>query len=323
MIETPTVFILGAGSSVPYGFPCGDRFKKALCAFARKVDTPSQDNFAKNEEYRLVENIRQRLVEISSHLGSDYEYGKRFAQELSGAAVGSIDTFLHLHGENEPGYVPLGKGAIAGVLMACETKDVQKPDREIEGDWISYLIGLMGRGADNAEEFVSRNNVSFITFNYDCVLERRLRDAMQMSYGLSEGQARGKLKDMNIVHMYGALDSLPLSNEIGFVHWRNSVDRIQTVHEIKSRSSDTIEKAHKYIQDAERVYFLGFGFHDLNVEILKLTELLRRKQDVFSTRYKLEEEEWRRAVPSGVGFNITGLAKADDCLSLLKNVPLS
>jgi hypothetical protein len=323
MIETPTVFILGAGSSVPYGFPCGADFKKQLCDFARLVDTPIPAHFAKHDTYKFVEDIRRRLADIAGQGGINYDYGKRFAQELSGAAVGSIDAFLHLHGEKEPGYVPLGKGAIAGVLMDCETKDVRTPDREIEGDWISYIIGIMGRGVTNAEEFVSRNNVSFITFNYDCVLERRLRDAMQTSYRLSEGHACGKLKDINIVHMYGALDSLPLSNEIGFVHWRNSVDKIQTVHEVEAHSPTTIETAHQCIQGAQRVYFLGFGFHELNVDILKLTELLRGKNGVVSTRYELSDEEWRRSVPSGVGFNIRGLTKDDDCLSLLKNVPLA
>ncbi|WP_156096076.1 hypothetical protein [Methanobacterium sp. SMA-27] len=38
MIKTPTVFVLGAGASIPYGYPSGEKLREEIC---HELEDPS------------------------------------------------------------------------------------------------------------------------------------------------------------------------------------------------------------------------------------------------------------------------------------------
>ena len=93
MIEDPTVLILGAGASMPFGFPSGVMLKNEIYAILR-----DKRNMALNQltNPTVVRNFMERLTYFSE----------------------SIDTFLE-HEKNKDN-IELGKMAIAATLLPYE-----------------------------------------------------------------------------------------------------------------------------------------------------------------------------------------------------------
>ena len=46
MIDKPVVIVVGAGGSVPYGFPTGERLKRAICDELKPVEHKSGSGIA-------------------------------------------------------------------------------------------------------------------------------------------------------------------------------------------------------------------------------------------------------------------------------------
>jgi hypothetical protein len=108
------------------------------------------------------------------------------------------------------------------------------------------------------------------------------------------------MKNFQIVHIYGRLDSLPWEGDWGV--GRNYGEKIETktllslsegiklIHETKELN--TIDKANKFIEESEKVYFLGLDLYNnrSNIEDLLDTSLLKDKR-ILTTAYGLEDEE--------------------------------
>ena len=124
MIEGPTVFILGAGASEPYGFPLGRKLVDQAIALLRRTD-----------EFR-VEMLTKACHCATSDLLA-------FASALESAASPSVDVFL----ENREEYLKIGKAVIAALLIPCEIENdlftrEQSPER-LKGRWYDYVLNRM------------------------------------------------------------------------------------------------------------------------------------------------------------------------------------
>jgi hypothetical protein len=96
MLKIKTVFVLGAGSSVPFGFPTG----------------PSLT-------LQIVEHLEDRgsfFGILTDTLKIDHQHVLDFAKALRYSGKNSIDAFL----EHRPEYMAVGKGAIATSLIQYE-----------------------------------------------------------------------------------------------------------------------------------------------------------------------------------------------------------
>src|SRR5229473_2611714 len=96
MITTPTVFILGAGASMPYGFPSGAEMVRDIC----NAPESELDSFGVSQ--------------------TDYH---EFATELRNSDQPSVDAFLELRRKFER----VGKTAIAYHLVRCESLALLRP----------------------------------------------------------------------------------------------------------------------------------------------------------------------------------------------------
>jgi len=115
MIEKPTVLILGAGASMPYGFPSGEGLMQEIL-----------------EEIRP--NSGKELFRVLLRFG--YEAGDidDFYYSLSRSQKFSVDEFL----EHRTDFMEMGKMAITLTLPTYEKRDElfeQKSDK----DWYRYL----------------------------------------------------------------------------------------------------------------------------------------------------------------------------------------
>ena len=131
MIKRNLVLVLGAGASMPYGFPSG----RELVARA------------------LNKSVRSFLGEMGFHPSEV----KEFQTAMKFSDPPSVDAFLALRSE----LMKVGKAAIACVLVQCESPD--NLFQPAAGRWYPYLR----RQLETSLELFRYNKASVVTFNYD------------------------------------------------------------------------------------------------------------------------------------------------------------
>src|SRR5439155_12097451 len=135
------------------------------------------------------------------------------------------------------------------------------------GDWYEYLFGKLKA---SFEEF-GQNKLSVITFNYDRSLEHYLLTVLQNSHGKGFNECADMLAPIPIVHVYGQLSQHRYPHPQARIY-RPDLEKfggaavsaaagIKILHETEPK----FDEAHKLLTAAERVCFLGFGYHPLNI----------------------------------------------------------
>lgn len=290
MFTEKTVFILGAGASAPYGFPLGEGLVKDIVDGLKSASG-------------LFECIRD-----------DHRYPcDEFAGRLG--VANSVDAFLEKD-ENEE-LRELGKLCIAAVLLPKEEQSKCKLFEAQGRNWYKQLFHIMSDGC-GFKDFVEKDSLSIVTFNYDRSLEYYLWTALRKLYGnRSEEEYKGILRAIKIVHVYGRLGCLPnetteekrpvpfgyeIRETIGNDLHRfratkdllsNAAANIQIISENVDRS-DTLNEAVKLLKGSSKVFILGFGFHPTNIRRLQLESLTQHQvkcttHNLPADRFKLLE----------------------------------
>src|SRR6266516_3639566 len=149
MIQKPTVLILGAGASEPYGYPLG----AALVGRIVGLTQPGRPAGAGG-----LHPILLRDPGLRGHVDD-------FHRRLMGSETSSIDDFL----ESNPAYQELGKLCIAAALTVWGP--LLTHEVPAERHWYRYLWERLRQGAPMPERF-RENRTRIITYNYDRSLER-------------------------------------------------------------------------------------------------------------------------------------------------------
>jgi hypothetical protein len=272
MIETPTVLILGAGASQPYGYPVGSDLKKIIIN--------SLTNMADNNSGWVNE------------LGFSIDLVKEFISKFNMSRRPSIDSFLAKQKEE---FAEIGKIAIVDAIINSE--DCQKLETPGEDDWYGYLVENLYE-YDNIDEI--SENIKIISFNYDRSLETFLIRPLKGTYKELESvnDCAAIVKKIPIVHIYGRVDSLPWEDSgNGRAYGENCTSinlqkiskKINLVHEAKDLG--TIGKANELINQSEKIYCLGLDLYRNRANIKLLNSLLFKDKELFTTVYGLQEGE--------------------------------
>jgi hypothetical protein len=288
MIERRTVFILGAGAHFPYGFPLGAQLiEEILHTLSRKHRNDFRDHL-----FNVFRN---------SWIGNAV---KDFHTALDLGGHSSIDSFLVTHADR-PGFSDIGLHAVAWQLLPREFRH-QWTRKHHPGDWMSFLFKTMISGChDSVDDFLEKNQVSFVTFNYDRTLEDFLTTRIAHTYNLSPTDAWKKADKLKIVHVYGSLgefnpmviDTLrpqdvrdPLSTSAV----KSAAESIRLMYAEREGDNSEVAYAKLLIQGATCVCFLGFGFDADNIAKLQLNQVCGGKPDVFATRKGEKDGDWSR-----------------------------
>jgi hypothetical protein len=258
MITGSICFVIGAGASNCYRFPIG----KELCLMV-------------TDELRPRVNTFDLLI---AHTAFQPDAIERFRSDLLFSGQNSIDAFLELR----PDHLNVGKAAMAAILLRYEI-----PDRLWtfdENNWLRYLFEKMR--APTLERF-GENNVSFVTFNFDRSLEHFLFTSLQRTYGASDDLCANVMSKLNLIHLHRRLGYLPWQKqkftrpymyEISQPILEGCVNDIKLVHEeLEDTRGKDFEAAKSLMRSADRLYFLGFGFGQLNIDRLDLKGMRQGK----------------------------------------------
>lgn len=256
MITTPTVLVLGAGASAPFGFPPGSTLLN-----------------------RVVEALGSDIKKRNQLVASGFSEGliTEFRIALSESAQPSIDAFL----ERRPKFVALGKAVIAQALIPFERHgELSNPSRQ-EKNWYRYLFQQMQ--VEKFDQF-RENRLSVITFNYDRSFEHFLVTALSSAFEEDRGKCIEQVCAIPIVHVHGQLAPLPwqaLRQSFCRDYEKKATpeiilkaaDGIKVISE-GDESSPEFEQARELLSEAMKIVFLGFGYHETNMKRLGIEDYL-------------------------------------------------
>jgi len=292
MITKNTVFVLGAGASSDFGFPLGLKLREEII---QRFNKPNKLE---------VEYIAQALCGSFPHEFKDYIPPiTQFANKLYHDADYSIDVFLERFQKT---YLKIGKLAIAQILAKSENHD------KLYGSDNWYRILYQRMKKDASIDTFSQNKISFVTFNYDRSLEHFLYTSlMNFDENIRKEHVLAILNKIPIVHLYGQLDYLDwqdsegrvYGNSITVAQLRRYRENICIIFENMTKEiNDNFQKAIELLKQAERIFILGFGFHPINMDRLKLNEI--KEKNIIATSYGLglEEIEFIRRCLASSGY---------------------
>ncbi len=282
MISTRTVLVLGAGASMDYGFPSGQKLKALVWNGLRLKERPlCAFLVASGYKPKDIASFREDLL-----LSSDF----------------SIDAFLEHHEE----YREIGKMAIAYTLLPFENEYElfdywlkrhieDKPPEVHRQHWYQLLWDKLSTPLDK----FSLNDLSVVTFNYDRSLEYYLFNCIKAKYReLDDAGAAELLQNISIFHVYGQLGSFQQTgtDQTDYVRYGSFVQsRGVARHKIAKRASQSIRIIHdpvtgeqlipaqQLLLRAERIYLLGFGFDETNIKRLFLPNVLKNNVSAGTT----------------------------------------
>lgn len=310
MIERKTVFVLGAGSSYPYGFPLG-----------------------RDLRIRIIRSVEDIARFLDSKVGSLlYAPAIELKRKFLNSSDLSIDWFL----KKFPEYIEIGKYAIIDQILLSENDSKFREfldEKNKDQDWYWYLYNEMSKypkGQVNPELFLN-NKISFITFNYDRSLEHFLYTSLSNGHKFESSDAVNIFSKLRIEHVYG---------KVALLDWEKRTDNQQPVipygkyqrdavvleHLRKNiRLIDEREKADtssiiNLLKEAERIFFLGFSFADENMEILNIPNSIDHIPWIYGTAYGMTDNEIRK-IRGKFFYNISIekiILKNVDCLMLLR-----
>lgn len=277
-------FVLGAGSSFEANLPTGSELKGKIA---------SSLAFKLSDAYHMDggdAQIRRALQELANRPGSAHSFN-----DYCGAAIRicagmpqapSIDNFIDSHRSNAI-IAKVGKLAIASAILKAEqdsTLYVSPSNiynklnvKRLADTWFNAFFELVCLNAQEEDLAARLSRVRVVTFNYDRTLEHFLYHAIQNYYGSTPERAAEIVSHLSVLHPYGKVGSLPWQNQDMPEPFGSDIkssrliqvsESLRTFTEGTSETDSQIKQIRTAVLDAETVVFLGFAFHELNLQLL-------------------------------------------------------
>ena len=299
MIRTKTLFIIGAGASCELGFPSGPELLKRI-ATALDIRFPSglqqtSGSPAIMNQYRLIHRRDDPTGNINDYLHAGWRM--RDAAEFGRSIDNVID-----QNDQDARIALAGKLAIALEILSAErrSKLYVGPDSypetintsAIQDTWLVPFSQILTTDVRRSSIERMLENIMIISFNYDRSIEQFIPAAIMQSYGLARIEAEAIAKELKIIHPYGWLGGLPwMGSETKPVSFGSESGQLEELSQElltfseQQNDSSLIDNIHGMMTAAERIVFLGFGFHRQNLELLTPKNFISAK-NVISTAYK-------------------------------------
>jgi hypothetical protein len=275
----PDLFIIGAGASVPYGFPDG----KELFDNLRNLNYDFKNrnfpgNFIKDDFNTLYKN---------SHKDPEYtmKIMNEFSHVIKKSTMISIDDFLRNRKDIDHNQLDFGKRIIAKNIL--EAEGISQIKNKI--DWLNHLFSLIDRDENRFKKFF---NSKFIIFNYDRLFEQKVFEYLFYDKRHIE-EVWEELERMEIIHIHGYLGSL---KDVAFgnsenEHYCSIVENMKTIWEKNNKDKIKIQR---YFSKCNRIFFLGFGWLEDNMRLLDLDnkeKKILRGKEIYGTAFGMSENK--------------------------------
>jgi hypothetical protein len=309
MFLNKTVFILGAGASWHYGYPTGEELVREVSTKAFVLGEAFKERFQENKGARPRPNFIARnssdVVNVET-LRKEWEDAYKDCFEL-GRRLESLDPLVidYFLGQN-PRLQDIGRLLISWVILERESRYLKIPashnfDATGKDNWYRFILHKLASNCTQSSDLL-RNEVSFVTFNYDVSLEYALVRGLRSIALFESGDISKFLNGGRILHIYGKVPSSsgepiefgPFDNDMSKrakyendvvlkdAHLKELLDKLYQAsakirvidpHD-KDLDKEVIGLAKAEIERAKCVYILGYGFDELNSRRLELDRAL-------------------------------------------------
>ncbi len=252
MFTEKTIIILGAGSSCHLGYPIGEEL-------IRQIKNPESSGLHTPPALSTLLDEMQPL---------------------------SIDTFLSYH----PDFEENGKELIARAILNKEEKNFLDSK-----NWYRFLIDALISQCKKSEEIlINIENLMIATFNYDISLEYYLYSRLK-KISFFDNKIDDFFKNIRIIHAYGQLGCFSWHKEFCNKTYENEniERRLPDTYGNRGKSFEKLAKGidiigirkwnpqtppkhieliRDFLGEAKKVYILGFGFYEENMELISLNK---------------------------------------------------
>ena len=303
-----TVYIVGAGASYEADLPVGNRLKDDI---ARILRMDFEHGSFKDGNYDLYQTFRRHTSNDTSEV-NEYLQACQHIRNKMPLAI-SIDNFIDSERGNEK-LALCGKVAIVDAILKSEKGSKLYFDKysgnrslnfpALENTWYLPFFRTLTencRADDLSKRFAS---ITLVIFNYDRCIEHFLHHALMNYYRLSEGDAAEIISNLMIIHPYGTVGSLPWQDRAsstlmeygGEIQMHRLIEYAQRIRTFtEGAHSAPMGKLKTNMKYTERLIFLGFAFHRLNMDLLSLTDVDRYENpsviDCYATAFETSKSD--------------------------------
>jgi hypothetical protein len=275
MFKSKTCFVIGAGASHELDLPIGNGLTADI---AKLINIEADYGFPLKKGDPQIYQILQMLHRKPEWKDSKFLLSGRELAEAMELAP-SIDTFLQTHRDNAE-YRILGKLGIAQAILKAERKCKLHASnggpvryRDIANTWYVSLAQHLFSGIPADSPASAFDNVSFIVFNYDRCLEVFLIRAVSVYFRIPQSEAQKIVSNVAILHPYGSIGPLDDFGPESAVFGDNEADLVAVTQRILTFSEsvqddDLVQNTKRLIRESETLVFLGFAFHEQNMDLL-------------------------------------------------------
>ncbi|CAG1012441.1 hypothetical protein BURK2_04518 [Burkholderiales bacterium] len=279
------VFVVGAGASKEVGLPTGAELRSRI---AELLDLRYEFGSRRSSGDQLIEDALRELALPTACFHDAMNAFQRSAWRIRDAMPQalSIDNFIDSHREDTR-IATCGKLAITRSILSAEAAstiyvDARRVDAKldftrVENTWLNIFFRLVAENCQ-ADEIAARlSKIAIICFNYDRCIEHFLHESLRNYFGMNELEASDALANLSIYHPYGSVGQLHWQNRQAGIAFGESPDAktlvklangIRTFTEGIDLASSDISAIRRTVADAERLVFLGFAFHRLNLDLI-------------------------------------------------------
>jgi hypothetical protein len=282
MTPKSLVLVLGAGASKEANLPTGEELKVLIAALLdiRYSDFSRLDNgdpVLASALHVLAESDKALLDARNEFLKTAWHIRESMPQ------AASIDNFIDSHRGNDR-IAAVGKVAIARCILTAEAGSGMGMNREtgrpinfdlLADTWYNRFFRLVVEGCQKEGLPERLRRVAVVSFNYDRSFEQYFHLALQTYFRIPAPEAATILGALDIYHPYGTVGTLPWQG--GAVAFGETLDAqalVASARELRTftegtdaRKSD-IDAIRALMATGERIAFLGFAFHRLNMDLL-------------------------------------------------------
>lgn len=288
MLNSKTVFILGAGASYEVGFPLGSELKLII---SKKL--AFNNNKGATNDVIITYLLNKKYANLSGpYLDA--------CQKISRGIIpsDSIDDFIHKHCHDE-------KVAVCGKLgIACSIIESERNSeiyvnpknayntidlRSLSNNWYIKFYSLIAKGIPKDKLQDVFENIAIISFNYDRSLEHFLIHALSTDYMIEKAEATNLVNKLIIYRPYGSINkSIPFgSNDLPDLD--TLTGKLKTYTE-QIEDSEELIRARQLIFDASNLVFLGNAYHPNNMKLLQVS-CVKLNKIIYATRCSVSDHD--------------------------------
>lgn len=282
MSNKKTLFIVGAGASTEAKMPDGCGLKQEI---ANLLNIKFKDGYTQSSgDWCICEALRIYVKQLKEQNINPYLYAAWRIREAMSQAI-SIDNFIDTHNTDKK--IELcGKLAIVRSILDAEKNSLLYIDnsnrnnrlnfRALEKTWYTNFMMLLTENCTKENLLKRFKSIALIVFNYDRCIEHFLYNSLQNYYSLKPDETSKLVKGIEIYHPYGIVGSLPWQDDRSVAFGvelppQGLLDRarqIKTFTESTDPKSSEISAIRNNVINADRIVFLGFAYHKLNMKLL-------------------------------------------------------